>query len=198
MPISPYIRQLRAHVGTMRLLLPAVSAHIFDASGRLLLVQQRESGVWSTPGGVLEPGERPADALVRETWEETGLLVVPERVLGAYGGPEFVVRYPHGDEVQYAITAFECRIAGGTLQPDTDETTAARYWSAAEAEELSLAPWLRSVLPLAYAGAAGMAFHPATWMPPSQAGDASKGPSDADAPQPVQHGREDRQHGERQ
>ena len=142
MSMSPYIRQLRTHVGTMRLLLPSVSAHIFDSAGRLLLVQQRASGVWSTPGGALEPDERPAEAVVRETWEETGLRVEPEALVGAYGGPEFVVRYPNGDEVQYAIMAFRCRVVGGELRPDHDETAAVHYWSAAEVATLPVPDWL--------------------------------------------------------
>ena len=50
----------------MRLLLPSVSVHVFDVAGRLLLVRQRDSGVWSTPGGLIEPDERPADAAARE------------------------------------------------------------------------------------------------------------------------------------
>jgi ADP-ribose pyrophosphatase YjhB (NUDIX family) len=147
MPISPYLRQLRAHVGTMRLLLPSVSAHIFDTAGRLLLVQQRKSGVWSTPGGVLEPDERPVEAVVRETREETGLDVEPEALVGAYGGPEFVVRYPNGDEVQYAMMAFRCRVVGGEPRPDWDETTAVQYWSAEELATLPTPAWLQTLRP---------------------------------------------------
>lgn len=75
MPISPYIRQLRGFVGTARLLLPSVSVHVFDDQRRLLLVRQVEGNVWSTPRGVIEPDERPADAAVREAWEETALHV---------------------------------------------------------------------------------------------------------------------------
>jgi ADP-ribose pyrophosphatase YjhB (NUDIX family) len=149
----------------MRLLLPSVSAHIFDAAGRLLLVRQRESGVWSTPGGLVEPDERPADTVVRETWEETGLLVVPECVLAVYGGPEFVVRYPHGDEAQYVVVAFGCAVSGGALRPDAEETAAVQYWAAADAATLPLAPWLRAVLPAVYAGPSGPAFHPPQWTP---------------------------------
>jgi ADP-ribose pyrophosphatase YjhB (NUDIX family) len=152
MPISPYILQLRARVGSMRLLLPSVSAHIFDAAGRLLLVRQRDSGVWSTPGGVLEPDERPAEAVVRETWEETGLRVEPEALVGAYGGPEFVVHYPNGDEVQYAIMAFRCRVVGGELRADGDETTAVQYWSAAELATLPMPAWLQTIRPSIFAG----------------------------------------------
>jgi 8-oxo-dGTP diphosphatase len=165
-PISPYLRAVRAHVGTMRLLLPSVSAHVFDADGRMLLVRQRDGGVWSTPGGLVEPDERPADAVVREAWEETGLLVRPERVVGVFGGPECVVRYAHGDEAQYVIVAFACAVVGGAPRPDGEETEAVRYWSAGEAAALPLAPWLRAVLPLVYAGAAGPGFEPPTWAPP--------------------------------
>src|SRR5688572_10940882 len=129
MPISPYIRQLRAQVGAMRLLLPSVSVHIFDPDRRMLLVRQREGDVWSTPGGLIEPDERPADALVRETWEETGLLVTPNRLLAIYGGPEFVVQYPSGDEVQHVIAAFGCQLIGGTLRNESEETVEVRYYA---------------------------------------------------------------------
>ena len=165
MPISAYIRELRAHVGAMRLLLPSVSAHIFDAAGRLLLVQQRESGVWSTPGGVLEPDERPTAAVVRETWEETGLVVEPEALIGAYGGPEFVVRYPNGDEVQYAIMAFRCRVMGGTLRPESDETTAARYWTEPQVASLAVPPWLETLRPSIFASANITGADPRKWSP---------------------------------
>src|SRR5688572_30596106 len=101
MAISPYVQRLRDAVGSARLLLPSVTALIHDDAGRLLLVRQRDDGVWSTPGGSMEFDETPADAVVREAWEETGLMVTPRRVFGVYGGPEFIVRYPNGDESQY-------------------------------------------------------------------------------------------------
>lgn len=167
MPISPYVRRLRERIGPARLLLPSVSVHVFDDARRLLLVRQREGGVWSTPGGVIEPDERPADAAVREAWEETGLHVRPERLLGVYGGPECVVRYPNGDESQYVILALGCSIVAGTAHPDDDETTAVHFWSEAEASTQALAPWLRAHLSMVFAGEAGPAFDPPTWVPPS-------------------------------
>ena len=165
MTISPYIRQLRERVGHARLLLPSVSVHVFDDTGRLLLVRQSDDGVWSTPGGVIEPDERPADAAVREAWEETGLLVRPERLLGAYGGPECVVRYPNGDETQYVISAFGCAIIQGTPRPDGSETTEVKFWSEADAVALPLAPWLRAQIRQVFAGIDGDAFLPPTWQP---------------------------------
>lgn len=163
MAISPYIRDLRAQVGSARLVLPSVSVHLFDEQGRLLLVQQRDDGVWSTPGGFIEPDERPADAARREMWEETGLLVRVERLVGVYGGPECVVRYPNGDEAQYVIIAFACTMPTGASRPDGVETVAMRFCSTAEASSLALAPWLRALLPMIYAFDAS--FHPATWKP---------------------------------
>ena len=162
MPMSSYMRELRAHVGTTRLLMPSVSAHIFDTSRRLLLVHQRDGNVWSTPGGAIDPDERPADAVMRETWEETGLLVSPRRLVAVYGGPEFTVRYPNGDEVQYVIAAFSCQVIGGRLRGQTDETLDAKYWSESEAARLSLAPWLRSALADVFFQEP---FHAPAWRP---------------------------------
>jgi 8-oxo-dGTP pyrophosphatase MutT (NUDIX family) len=163
MPISPYVRALRDRVGCARLLLPSVSAHLFDDERRLLLVRQRDSHVWSTPGGLVEPDERPADAVVRETWEETGLYVSPRRLQAVYGGPEFVVRYPDGDEAQYVVSAFECAVIRGSLETATPETVDARYISLAEAQTLALSPWLRACLPSVYSG--NEQFAPAVWQP---------------------------------
>lgn len=157
MAMSPYLHRLRERVGSARLLLPSVSAHVFDAEGRLLLVRQRDGGLWSTPGGMIEPDERPADAVVREVWEETGLRVEPVRVAGVYGGPEFIVTYPNGDETQYVIIAFECAVTGGEPRPDGDETMEVRFWSQRETAGLPMPPWLPAILPDAFARA-GTAF----------------------------------------
>ena len=62
-----------------------VGAVVFDARSRLLVVQRGTPpaiGEWSIPGGRIEPGETVADALVREVYEETGLVVTAGRELG--------------------------------------------------------------------------------------------------------------------
>ncbi len=165
MPLSPYMRALREKVGTARLLLPAVTALLHDDANRLLLVRQRDSLVWSTPGGMIEPDERPADAVVRETWEETGLLVVPRRISAVLGGPEFVVSYPNEDEVQYVSIVFECELVRGQLRPDGVETMEVAYWSLEEAAMLPLPPWLEQVLTKFYTHSEGTAFEAARWEP---------------------------------
>lgn len=166
MPMSEYVRSLRAALGHKRLLLPSVSALIYDDLGRLLLVRQRDGDAWSTPGGAIEFDELPADAVVRETWEETGLLVSVSGIFGIYGGPNYVVHYDNGDEAQYVMVAFECAICGGTLQSDGQETTDVRYWAAEE--DPRLAPWLRTMFPVFLRREARALFEPPTWSPPSR------------------------------
>src|SRR5580658_4530225 len=99
MGISPYIKHLREKIGNEMLLLPAVSALIVDEQNRVLLHRASDDGKWYTIGGAIDPGEEPADAAVREAKEETGLDVLPIRVVAVQtGGP---IIYPNGHEVRY-------------------------------------------------------------------------------------------------
>jgi 8-oxo-dGTP pyrophosphatase MutT (NUDIX family) len=163
MAMSEYVKNLRRAMGHQRLLLPSVSALIYDDLGRLLLVRQSDGGAWSTPGGAIEFDETPADAVVRETWEETGLSVSIARIFGIYGGPNFVVRYENGDEAQYVMIAFECAVLSGNMQSDGVETTDVRFWGANETP--NLAPWLRSMFPIYLKRSEDVFFEPAVWSP---------------------------------
>lgn len=167
MAMSPYIRELRALVGGARLLVPLVTGIVRGFGGRILLVRQSDDQKWSTPGGSIEMDETPADAVVREVWEETGLLVVPRRVIAVYGGPAFRVQYPNGDETQYISAIFECLVESGELRADGDEVQAARFWTLDEAEHLPLASWLPHVLPRLFDPMDAPWFEPATWRPES-------------------------------
>ena len=167
MAMSPYIRELRSAVGNKRLIIPSVAGIIRDDSGqRVLLVQDCDAGLWSTPGGALEPEDTPANGVIREVWEETGLTVTIERLLGVYGGPGFVVHYANGDETQYISTMFECRVVSGELKPDGDEVQDARFFTLSEAQDLPLSPWLTRVLPRLYTRDGAAWYEDATWQPP--------------------------------
>jgi 8-oxo-dGTP diphosphatase len=54
-----------------------VAVALIDADGRVLIAQRPEgkalAGLWEFPGGKIEPGERPEDALIRELREELGI-----------------------------------------------------------------------------------------------------------------------------
>lgn len=164
--MSPYIRELRERLGTRRLLMPSVAGIVRDSHGRVLLVRQQDSGVWSTPGGIIEMEDTPADAVAREVWEETGLVVRPTRIIGVYGGPSFVVEYPNGDETQYISCIFECDVFSGSLRPGDDEVSEARFWSRDAARSLPMSPWLPPVLDRLFDESLAGWFEPSTWHPP--------------------------------
>ena len=65
----------------------------------------------------MDPDEQPADAAVREAFEETGLLVEPTRIIGVYAGPLFCLTYPNGDVVSYVGISFAARVVGGSRAP---------------------------------------------------------------------------------
>lgn len=65
---------------------PCVGAVITDETGRLLLIRRGHEpgkGLWSIPGGRIEPGESDQQAVVREVSEETRLDVTCGRLLGS-------------------------------------------------------------------------------------------------------------------
>lgn len=99
-------------------------AIIFNESGQVLLSHRRDVDAWNLPGGGVESGELPTEAVLREVEEETGLEVVIERLVGVYGKIE-------KDELVFAFT---CRVVGGELSL-TDEADRHAYF---EVEEIPL------------------------------------------------------------
>jgi 8-oxo-dGTP diphosphatase len=76
--------------------------------GRMLLLQ-RPTGTWEPPAGRLQPGESFEEGAVRELYEETGILVFPQRIIATWvgeapsGGRLASVTYAGrtgGDEIQ--------------------------------------------------------------------------------------------------
>src|SRR3954454_1828320 len=107
---SDYVEDLRKKIGTDLLLIPGVAAIIRDDQGRILL-QLNKQGMWNLPAGAIDPGEKPAQAMVREVFEETGLNIRPLRVLAVIGGPpEYRVKYPNGDAIESTTIVFECEV----------------------------------------------------------------------------------------
>jgi ADP-ribose pyrophosphatase YjhB (NUDIX family) len=97
-------------------------ALVQDDGGRVLLVRRSDDGRWAMPGGWVEPGETPADAAVRETLEETGLVVTDPRVVHVYDRP----RSRH-----FTVA---CRAAGGTPRT-SDETLEVAFLDPATVRE---------------------------------------------------------------
>ena len=117
-------------------------------SGEVMLIRRGIApgiGQWAQPGGFLEIDETVRDAAIRETLEETGLLVEPGAIVGLYSGvPAAVV-----------VVAFEARVVGGTQRTTREalETLAfapdAIPWDkiAFETSVLALRDWVARVRP---------------------------------------------------
>ncbi len=166
MPISPYLKALREKVGHARLLAPAASMTPV-AEGRALLARSAETGAWQTLGGMIEPLERPADAAMRETFEEAGLVVRPTRLLGVFAGPETEIVYPNGDVVAYTVIAFAGALEdpGAAPTPDGEEIAELDWFDADALETLDILPFNRQLARLALAPDGPPHFAPATWRP---------------------------------
>lgn len=164
--MGDYVRELRRQVPPGALLqVPSVSVAVRDEAGRILVARHAEAGAWVLPGGAVEPGETPADAAVRETWEEAGLLVHLTRLVGVFGGPEFVVQYRSGDRTSYVMSVFEARAAGGAARADGVELLELRWVGKDEWSALPWAAWAPPVLAAVFGPEPGAAFAPAAWTP---------------------------------
>jgi 8-oxo-dGTP pyrophosphatase MutT (NUDIX family) len=164
--MSGYLEQLRRKVGNDLLLLPSAAVAIHDPEKGLLLGKHADKDIWVTPGGLIEPGEQPSDAAVRETWEETGLTVEITGILGVYGGPDLIVDYPNGDQAAYIGTIFRGRVVGGTMKPDGSEILDVRYFKREEVLRVPHSRWMDRCLDLLFETDAEPHFVAASWKPP--------------------------------
>lgn len=141
---SEYIEHLRSKVGNSILMIPSVAAVILDENNRILL-QEKSFEAWSLPAGMIEPGESPGEATVREVKEETGLVVTPNKILGVFGGKKFRYTYPNGDSVEYTIILMHCSIFSDTGEITDSETKSLQYYAKESMPELAL-PYPKEVL----------------------------------------------------
>lgn len=166
MPASPYVRSMRARIGNDLLMLSSVAIMLFDDQGRVLLAEEAGTGLWITVGGAIDPDESPADAAVRECWEETGLLIEPTALVGVFGGPEFRIIYPNGDVVSYVAIVFEARRINGDIRPDGLEVSGLRFVTQEEAAGLRMAACTREVVKRAFEHKGTPHFARPSWRPP--------------------------------
>ena len=97
-----------------------VGGVVHDAAGRLLLIRRGRPpgrGLWSLPGGRVEPGETDQEAVVRELLEETGLHVLPGKLVGTVHRPA-----PSGT---FEIHDYAATVVSGSPRAGDDATEAA-------------------------------------------------------------------------
>ncbi|MFC8015498.1 NUDIX hydrolase [Streptomyces cinereoruber] len=142
MATPDFIRTLRETAGHQLLFLPGVSAVVFDDRGRVLLGRRADNGSWAIIGGIVEPGEQPADCAVREVYEETAVRCEAERVVLVETLRRPVV-YANGDQCQFMDVTFRCRAAGGEARVNDDESTEVGWFDVDDLPEMKRFSLLR-------------------------------------------------------
>jgi 8-oxo-dGTP diphosphatase len=111
-----------------------VFAAISDASSRILCVRMNyATRAWTTPGGRVEPGESPLDALTREVLEESGLDVETGELVGVYSKP-------YKDDI---VLFFRASVVGRNPWRPNDEISHVGYFGRDELPE-PMSPGVRT------------------------------------------------------
>jgi 8-oxo-dGTP diphosphatase len=119
-----------------------------DADRRVLLCRIVEriapGGVWTLPGGGLEFGESPRDAVLRELTEETGLNGEVVELLDV---TDRVVDQPRGVRMHAIQIVYRVRVLGGELRDEPDGSTDMCAWfTTGDASALRLGVMARRVI----------------------------------------------------
>ncbi|MDI9623385.1 MAG: NUDIX domain-containing protein [Methanothermobacter sp.] len=121
----------------MKPFIPVVRALILEDDRILLLKRSASSrtnpGLWELPGGKLLDGETLDEALKREVYEETGLIVSPIKVIGA-----FQQVFPFKVSVNII---FRVKVEDGILSL-SDEHEAYKFIKIGEIRNFKVSPWL--------------------------------------------------------
>ena len=123
---------------------------ILVESERVVLVRssnpRHDPPLWWLPGGGIDFGEAPEEALIREFAEETGLRVSDPRLVGVTSDER---RRDNGDRLHTVRILYTVQLTGGSLRDEADGTTdLARWFHLAEVGDVNLADYARKALEL--------------------------------------------------
>ncbi len=125
MATPEFITEIRALIGTLPLWLPGVTAVVVRGE-EILLVRRSDTGEWTPVTGIVDPGEEPAVAAVREVLEEADIVAEAVRLSWVHTIP--MVTYGNGDRSQYLDHTFLMRYVSGEPFPADGENTDARWF----------------------------------------------------------------------
>lgn len=128
-----------------------------DERDRILLCRlartEVEPGAWTLPGGGIDFGEDPGDAVLRELEEESGLTGVVEELAGVYSHLYGGSPYADGRDLHFLGVLYRVRVTSGNLRNEIDGSTDRCAWlSPAELAELEIVGVARHGIELALPG----------------------------------------------
>lgn len=92
-------------------------------------------GRWTIPGGYVEQDEKIEDAVVREVWEETGLITAPLSVIGVKDRPQDLPGIKHDIYIVFLLKYLK-----GKLIPDPGEVSQIGFYTPEECRNFNIAP----------------------------------------------------------
>lgn len=105
-----------------------------DDTGRILLARlsaiEVDVGAWTLPGGGIEFGEHPDEAVIRELEEETGFVGEIEALAGVFSHVYRRSPAAQGADLHFLGILYHCRIVGGEPRDEVDGTTDMARWFA--------------------------------------------------------------------
>ncbi len=99
-------------------------AAIFNENGEILLMERSDGSGWCLPCGFVEPNETPAEGIIREVREETGLEVKITQLVGVFTRKPGAAMGPHTT----VSVVHLCEVTGGELKI-SHEGRALQYWA---------------------------------------------------------------------
>ncbi|MCL4496456.1 MAG: NUDIX hydrolase N-terminal domain-containing protein [Firmicutes bacterium] len=94
----------------------------------ILLIQRKDSQKWALPGGAVEVGERPSEAVIREVEEETGIRIQPDNVVGVFDN--WMDRRVMSHHLYHIV--IRAHKTGGTINPQPEEVLAAGWFNVSQ------------------------------------------------------------------
>jgi 8-oxo-dGTP pyrophosphatase MutT (NUDIX family) len=128
-----------AHAPAPNSLVPACGVLAVDNHGRMLLQRRRDTGQWALPMGKMELGETSSQCAIRETREETGVLVQVTGLLGVFSDPAHIIAYGDGEiRQEYEVILLAEPVEGDPAV--NDEASDVRWTAPADLGELDIHP----------------------------------------------------------
>ncbi|MBQ8142962.1 MAG: NUDIX domain-containing protein [Bacilli bacterium] len=130
-----YIPYMRKMIGHERMLSVGLSALIINEKEEVLLEKRSDNGLYCLPGGSIDLDEKVKEGVIREVFEETGLLLKKEdlHLFMIKSGKEMEIVYPNGDVTDYCDLVFFVRVNSKdvTLKAQDEESTSISFVSLA-------------------------------------------------------------------
>ena len=124
---------------------------VIQRAGKVLLILRRHppnAGLWSLPGGLIELGETPAEAIEREVKEETGLRIRAKGILGV--GTELLRDSEGRVEYHFVLIDYSANSIAGRVRLNA-ESSAFGWFSQDEIDPLNVTKGTKEVLKKSFA-----------------------------------------------